>query len=105
MLKIVFGVLFIAGFAASLTLTNSTLSRFKRQTSSCGVPTSKSSGLIYNGETFEKGLWPWIVALVNREATPAKFFCAGTLISRTQVITGEILNFFELTNSLYKRNL
>lgn len=64
------------------------LDRFTRQASSCGVPNTQGSGLIYGGDSFSKGAWPWMTALLFRKASTPKFFCAGTLISKTKVVTG-----------------
>lgn len=54
----------------------------------CGeskVPT----GFIVYGKPILHGTYPWIVALSDRTFFPARFFCGGTLISSTFVITGK----------------
>lgn len=92
--------LLLAAIAIAKSVDASSASglRAKRQTSqdSCGVPSEVGTGLILNGETFAKNSWPWMVALLLRQKESEakqepKFFCAGTLISRKQVLTGELL--------------
>lgn len=48
------------------------------------------SGTIFGGAPTKKGDWPWLVAFVYwpEEA----FFCAGSLISRTHILTGKCYN-------------
>lgn len=55
----------------------------------CGVP-KIHFGMIVHGQNFRRGSFPWTVALMHTATKPAKFFCAGTLISETFVISGEI---------------
>lgn len=54
----------------------------------CGVPKHKT-GLIVNGQSFSRGDYPWIVALVYTTTSPPSFFCGGTIISSTFVISGK----------------
>lgn len=50
----------------------------------CGVKI-KATGLIVNGSESKANEWPWLVAL---KTLPMRtFFCGGTLISETRVIT------------------
>ncbi|CRL03695.1 CLUMA_CG016244, isoform A [Clunio marinus] len=50
----------------------------------CGVSLS-ASGLIYNGKVVKRNQWPFLVALMY--TADGKFFCGGTLISRSHVLT------------------
>ncbi|CRL03753.1 CLUMA_CG016961, isoform A [Clunio marinus] len=50
----------------------------------CGVSLS-ASGLIYNGKVVKRNQWPFLVALMM--VADGKFFCSGTLISRSHVLT------------------
>ncbi|CRK88880.1 CLUMA_CG002636, isoform A [Clunio marinus] len=52
--------------------------------SQCGV-SLKISGRIYNGKVVEKNQWPFLVALTYNP--DGEFFCGGTLISRSHVLT------------------
>ena len=72
--------------------------RLKRQNPVCGVPSQLSQGLIYNGESFQRGSWPWMVALMYKmRAKPLKFFCGGTLVSDKKVVTGKNFCIEELS--------
>lgn len=64
----------------------------KEKTVTCGV-SKVPSGYIVQGQRFLRGDFPWTVALMysNGIDLPA-FFCAGTLISSTFVVSGR-LNF------------
>lgn len=63
---------------------------------SCGK-LSYGSGLIVNGEESKRGEFPFLVALIR--ISDQKFFCAGNLITKTHILTGEIkvlfINIFE----------
>ena len=87
-------VLILIVFSCALAQNFTRLSprRLKRQSQSCGVPFEKSVGLIVGGEKFKRGAWPWMVAMLKREKKENKFFCSGTLVSTTKVVTGENLN-------------
>lgn len=50
----------------------------------CGVKI-KASALIVNGSESKANEWPWLAAL--RELPTRTFFCGGTIISETRVIT------------------
>lgn len=52
----------------------------------CGK-VSISTGLVVNGEEARPGEFPFLVALYKIEND--KFFCAGNLISRRHVLSGE----------------
>lgn len=43
--------------------------RFKRQSAECGVPKKDDVGLIINGESFERGSWPWMVAMFETKGS------------------------------------
>lgn len=46
-------------------------------------------GLIVYGESFPRGTFPWMVALLTNKKDPLAFFCGGTLVSLKHVVTGE----------------
>lgn len=96
MLKIIITIL-VFHFVSGYNSTDLKRHRFKRQGSSCGVNYKKGVGLIFGGEKFERGTWPWMVAMLNRQSKmDNKFFCSGTLVSSSKVVTGEkeIKTFF-----------
>ena len=67
------------------------------QISNCGQNKIKSLGLIHGGDNFVRGKWPWTVALKKKsldQNEPHKYFCSGTLISNTQVVTGKVKKNF-----------
>lgn len=85
---------FLIAIALWVTLAESsvpTLSRTRRSSDTCGVAKGKIS-LIVQGQYFPRGTFPWIVALMYTETRPPSFFCAGTLISKTFVITGNLFS-------------
>jgi secreted trypsin-like serine protease len=51
----------------------------------CGLP-STVSRIAYSGRPSEKGKYPWIVSLVNKNVNPARG-CAGTIISDRHILT------------------
>lgn len=61
--------------------------RKKRSTVTCGV-SKGPSGFIVRGQKIERGDFPWIVALMRTDKGPASFFCGGTLISSSFVVSG-----------------
>lgn len=67
------------------------INRSSKKAESCGVPTS-SMGLIVRGQSFPRGSFPWIVALLHTDFSPPRFFCGGTLISKSFVISGMYFN-------------
>lgn len=67
------------------------LNRLQRSVDTCGKSKIKT-GLIVRGRNFSRGTFPWIVALSYKGFGPPKFFCGGTLISKTFVISGEFLD-------------
>lgn len=76
----------VESFEGKFDRTNS---RFKRYSNEqCGVPT-QSTSLIIGGSTFQRGTWPWMVALMQKNISPPKLFCGGVLVSKTKVLTGE----------------
>jgi secreted trypsin-like serine protease len=93
LISIVFGCVLAQNF------THLSAQRFKRQSQSCGVPFKKSVGLILGGETFERGAWPWMVAMFTQKNKVEKFFCSGTLVSSTKVVTGEKLTLISETSN------
>lgn len=84
--------LLICVFAAvAVVHGNAKSMRLRRSTHTCGVP-KRISGLIIRGQSFSRGSFPWIVALLYKQTEPPSFFCGGTLISSTFVLSGK--NFF-----------
>lgn len=59
----------------------------RRSANTCGVPVG-SSGLIIRGQDFQRGSFPWTVALIYTGGAKEHFFCAGTLISKNFVTSG-----------------
>lgn len=91
-MKCIFFIL-IAAFAVIVESSHSTKNRTRREIESCGVP-KVATGLIVRGQNFPRGSFPWMVALIYTGSSPPKIFCAGTLISKTFVISGECFNNF-----------
>ena len=60
--------------------------KFSSSNQVCGVP-AKGDGLIHHGNNFPRGKWPWTVALMQQTNNGSVFICAGTLISKTKVLT------------------
>lgn len=65
----------------------------QRIVDACGVSRIRQP-LIMNGNTFTRGTFPWIVALNYQGFNETKFFCAGTLISTTFVMSGKSFILF-----------
>lgn len=65
--------------------------RSKRASNSerCGTP-SQSTSLVINGNDFQRGNWPWMVALMLKTTTTPRLFCGGVLVSANKVLTGEV---------------
>lgn len=57
------------------------------QNVTCGI-SKGPSGFVVRGQKFSRGDFPWTVALLFVGNDPPKFFCGGTLISATFVVTG-----------------
>lgn len=83
-------VLFVISAAsASVLSANDSSSRVKRgPNDACGVP-SQSTSLIIRGSDFQRGTWPWMVALLEKTVTPPRFFCGGVLVTSKKILTGE----------------
>lgn len=66
----------------------------------CGRPES-GVGLIVRGRDFERGDFPWAVPLLrSQNGGTLLFFCGGTLVTLSHVVTGRLLtlkviNFFD----------
>lgn len=67
------------------------LSFFVEAEDTCGIP-KINTGLIVHGQSFSRGNFPWIVALMYTKVQPPIFFCAGTIISPTFVTSGKRKN-------------
>lgn len=72
------------------------LDRSQRSIEACGVPKA-AIGLIVRGKSFPRGSFPWIVALMYTRLNPPRFFCAGTLISKTFVVSCKLITFLMST--------
>lgn len=69
--------------------------RSQRIADTCGVRreiANSISNRIIHGQDFERGTFPWIVALMYTGGIQARFFCGASLISKTFVISGEYLS-------------
>lgn len=60
--------------------------RTQKSVDTCGVSEGEL-GLIVRGQSFPRGTFPWIVALMHTGTRPPKYFCGGTLISKNFVIS------------------
>lgn len=56
--------------------------------------------LIFHGDSYERGEWPWLVAIYKKKEDTVGFVCAGTLVSDRHVITGEAMEITKNTNKL-----
>jgi Trypsin len=82
-------ILIVLSVTSSCLAINSTATRVKRQSHVvCGVP-SQSTSLVIRGNDFQRGTWPWMVALMRKTESPPKLFCGGVLVTTTKVLTGE----------------
>lgn len=65
--------------------------RLIRSANECGK-SKTSAGLVVGGQSLKRGDFPWIVALLFWEDIDKhSYFCGGTLISPTFVISGKFL--------------
>lgn len=71
----------------ALCATASQSNAIERSSKSCGVP-QVGVPLIIGGENITSNSFPWIVALKHKGKEPPAYFCGGTLISNTFVISG-----------------
>lgn len=60
------------------------------------------SGQIFGGAKTQKGDWPWLVAFVYWPEE--SFFCAGSLISRSHVLTGKCFALYINLSIFHKNN-
>lgn len=47
-------------------------------------------------QPIERSVFPWIVALMLKEATSPKKICSGTLISKDFVLSGNLFDNFQI---------
>lgn len=73
---------------AIITAAEKNPGRLKRSADTCGVAIG-TTALISKGQNFTRGDFPWIVALMDATIKPVEYFCGGTLISSTFVISGK----------------
>ncbi|KAG7303352.1 hypothetical protein JYU34_011842 [Plutella xylostella] len=52
----------------------------------CGT-VGGAAALIYDGVNYDRGEWPWLVAIYKSEGSQLKYVCAGTLVSQLHVVT------------------
>lgn len=67
------------------------------QSVACGI-SKGSSGFIVRGQKISRGDFPWAVALLFTGNVPPSFFCGGTLISETFVVSGKCHSGFKIEN-------
>lgn len=79
--------LFVIISMSASVFGRSSENRTRRSSGSCGVAI-RPSGFIVHGQDFPRGDFPWIVALMHKSRPPS-FFCSGTLISSSFVISDE----------------
>lgn len=77
---VVFLIVFITKFSGAF----SERPRREVYNENCGIH-SAASGLSMNGIGYERGLWPWNVAVFDIH--PRQHFCGSVMISRTFVVT------------------
>ncbi|KAL4703504.1 hypothetical protein ACJJTC_018088 [Scirpophaga incertulas] len=54
----------------------------------CGIVAGNEKvPLVQNGQHFERGEWPWLVAVYKRTAGGLSFKCGGTLVSDKHIVT------------------
>ncbi|CAH0713669.1 unnamed protein product, partial [Brenthis ino] len=54
----------------------------------CGINSSNEPvALVYKGYSYERGEWPWLVALYKSQFSSLSYICAGTLISDRHVVS------------------
>lgn len=69
-------------------IAGSTLLSPPARKSDCGV-SKRTTGLIFGGQSFKRGSFPWLVALKYTAYIRPTFICGATLISSTFVISGK----------------
>lgn len=62
------------------------------------------SPLVIDGERFERGAFPWLVALLYTANNQEKFFCGGVLVNNATVLTGKISLRVESNLIMRKQN-
>lgn len=62
----------------------------------CGVISGGNDKvpLIFNGNSYTRGEWPWLVAIYKRQEGSLTFICGGTLVSDRHIVTGKNSTFF-----------
>ncbi|XP_045503356.1 serine protease gd-like isoform X1 [Colias croceus] len=53
----------------------------------CGVTSENVTPLIFQGNTYERGDWPWLVAIYRKRTSSLSYICSGTLISDQHIVT------------------
>jgi secreted trypsin-like serine protease len=53
----------------------------------CGIKTVVLDDRVLGGNKMMRGDWPWLVAFAHQVKNT--FFCAGSLISNRQILSGE----------------
>lgn len=86
-MKLVLKKLVFWGYVIAIASAHS--NRPKRSSARCGV-SKGPTGFIVRGQRFSRGDFPWIVALLHTRDGPPSFFCGGTLISSTFVVSGKV---------------
>lgn len=76
-------------FLVVIVVGTATLTLSKGNGVTCGVLNKTAERKADEVQRFMHGDYPWIAALMHAASSPPAFFCGGTLISSTFVITGE----------------
>ncbi|CAG5047640.1 unnamed protein product [Parnassius apollo] len=58
----------------------------------CGKA-KRGVALIWHGQSYSRGEWPWLVAIYQNKDRTLSFVCSGTLVSDKHVITDDIALF------------
>lgn len=82
------GLICVFAIVAVVHATAESCEPKRAKVQSCGV-SKRGSGLIVRGQRFLRGDFPWIVALILMKKNPPEFFCGGTIISATFVLSGK----------------
>ncbi|XP_022115254.2 serine protease gd [Pieris rapae] len=63
------------------------LNRDEVESKQCGVTSINTVPLIFQGSSYQRGEWPWLVAIYKKRASSISYICSGTLVSDQHVVT------------------
>ncbi|XP_047516407.1 serine protease gd-like isoform X3 [Pieris napi] len=63
------------------------LNRDETESKQCGVSSINTVPLIFQGSSYQRGEWPWLVAIYKKRASSISYICSGTLVSDQHVVT------------------